>query len=101
MVTALPAEPAGCKRAGHARDERVVSPTPLTHNPDRGRLVLFLFQRHQALGSASSLLKSVVGIDTLEMGREETFQHPAPLGITDITLWFKSRFCLPGDVKGW
>lgn len=33
------------------------------------------------------------------MDRGEIFQHPLSLGMFDITLWFKSRFCLPGDVK--
>ena len=85
VVTALPAEPVGCKRAGHVRDEGVVSPAPLTHNPDRGKLVFFLFQKHQSLkGSASSLFTSVAGTDMSEMGRGEMFQPPSPLGTLGI-----------------
>ena len=60
MVTELPVEPAGCKRAGHAGDERATNPAPPTRNSDRRALLFFLFKRHQALkGSASRLPRSL------------------------------------------
>lgn len=101
MVTALPADPVGCKRAGHVRDEGAISFAPLTHNPEENwfssssKSIRLLFK-----GSASSLLTSVVGTDMTEMGRGEMFQHPSPLGMLGIILWFKSKFCLPGDMRG-
>lgn len=69
-------------------------------NPDRRRLIFFLFQRYQALkGFASSLVRDPVYL-WQELGKTTAFPASFTRRGLGVTVRFRRQFCTPGGQGG-